>query len=442
MQFFKATSLRSHRHSHHAHLSSINLSDPDDIDNGTLNDFNDDNDNSRNSNLNDDSNSNGNNDLNSDDSDNSNSVDNDDSYNTDLNDDSDDSNISNIDDEENMNNEIVDLNHHDLQKTTLGLMLLSMRAQCQVTNDVVLNVIQGLDAVVKRYVHDSLLKTKKVLSDAGVCDISDYIDIDQEIISIDTVHGLNTIHKQNVFFNEKFKIVQPVYKEISAHFLQVGEQLTVRNRNIKLKSDGIVYIPIHKILQKHLSQDSFFESFNFSSESEESLLSSFRNGTRYKTHPIFSLNKRSVEIKFYYDETELCDALDSRAGKKHKLGFVYYQYGNRSVNHQGSLSSINLVAIAEYPIIKKYTFNPLAEMLVEDLKQVENGILLPNGEKICGGVSALSGDNQGVKFVWGFKESYSAEHPCQYCVVSLEEIHIMTRKDNQRLRSPSHMTNN
>ncbi|XP_043468352.1 uncharacterized protein LOC122502397 [Leptopilina heterotoma] len=76
-------------------------------------------------------------------------------------------------------------------------------------------------------------------------------------------------------------------------------------------------------------------------------------------------------------------------------------------------------------------------MLVEDLKEIEKGIELPSGQKIYGGVSAITGDNQAMKWIWGYKESYSAEYPCQYCLVPLREIQIMTVEDNQRLRSPS-----
>lgn len=52
-------------------------------------------------------------------------------------------------------------NQPNLQKISLGLMLLSMRAQCQVTNDIVLNVIKSLNAVVHRYVFDTLWTWKK-----------------------------------------------------------------------------------------------------------------------------------------------------------------------------------------------------------------------------------------------------------------------------------------
>lgn len=71
-------------------------------------------------------------------------------------------------------------------------------------------------------------------------------------------------------------------------------------------------------------------------------------------------------------------------------------------------------------------------MLVKELKEIKKGIELPSYQKIYGGVSAITGDNQAMKWIWGYKESYSAEYPCQYCLVPLQEIQIMTVEDNQR----------
>lgn len=100
------------------------------------------------------------------------------------------------------------------------------------------------------------------------------------------------------------------------------------------------------------------------------------------------------------------------------------------------MTSINLFAIVKYEDIQKYGFDPIAEAIVEDMKKLECGIELPNGEKIYGAVSALSGDKEGIHLVCGFKRSFSAEHSCQYCLVTLEEMQIMTTEDYQRLRTP------
>lgn len=328
----------------------------------------------------------------------------------------------------------VDLNEPNLQKITLGLMFLSMRAQCQVTNDVVLNVAKSLDAIVKRYVLDSFLKVEEILRENNICSLNELIDINREVASVDTVHGLNTIYKQDSYFKEQFDVIQPSIRELSSQFQQVGQQVADGNQTIKIKKDEIVYISIHDVLLKYLSKNTFRELLEQSFDSKEGILSSFKDGLMYKQHPMFSSNSKAVQIKLYYDEVELCDGLGSKAGARQKLGFVYSQYGNLPPMHQAAWSSINLVAIIRYPHVKKYGLAPLAEMIVDDIKKIENGIELPNGDIVYGTVSALTGDNLATHMFCGFKESFTAEHPCRFCMASYKEMQIMIREDTQLLR--------
>ncbi|XP_043473418.1 uncharacterized protein LOC122505700 [Leptopilina heterotoma] len=90
-----------------------------------------------------------------------------------------------------------------------------------------------------------------------------------------------------------------------------------------------------------------------------------------------------------------------------------------------------------YQDIKKYGLTQLAETIVKDVQEIENGIELPDGNVAIGTASALSGDTLGIQMFCGFKESSTALHPCRYCLASLEEIRIMIREEGQRLRSPS-----
>ncbi|XP_051176569.1 uncharacterized protein LOC127291456 [Leptopilina boulardi] len=303
----------------------------------------------------------------------------------------------------------------NLQKITLGLMFLSMRAQTQVTNDIVLNVIKSLDAVVKRYV--------------------ELIDINREVAKIDTVHGLNTIYKQDAYFAEQFDVVQPTIQHLSSEF-QIAGHGPSGNPNVKLKDDEFIYIPIRDVLSKRLSNDKFRELLEQNSEDKEGIFRSFKDGSRYKQHPMFSSNPKAVQIKLYYDEVEFCDGLGSRAGGKQKLGFVYSQYGNLPPMHQATWSYIDLVAVIKYSHVKEFGLSPLSEIIVKDIKEIENGIRLPNGDIIYGTVSALTGDNLGIHMMCGFKESFTAKHPCRFCMASLQEMQIMIEEDTQRLRNP------
>lgn len=49
------------------------------------------------------------------------------------------------------------------------------------------------------------------------------------------------------------------------------------------------------------------------------MLRDYCDGKVYKKHALFSTKKNSLQINFYFDEVELCNALGSKA-KIHKLG--------------------------------------------------------------------------------------------------------------------------
>lgn len=71
------------------------------------------------------------------------------------------------------------------------------------------------------------------------------------------------------------------------------------------------------------------------------------------------------------------------------------------------------------------------------MKEIEDAVTLPNREIVYGALSAITGDNQAIHMIYGFKESFAAEHPCRYCSVLSEEVKIMINENNQRLRWPT-----
>ena len=53
------------------------------------------------------------------------------------------------------------------------------------------------------------------------------------------------------------------------------------------------------------------------------------------------------------------------------IGVFYYQLGNISPEYRSSLKSIQLVAVAESPVIVKYGSNKILEPFMSDLEKLE-----------------------------------------------------------------------
>lgn len=51
----------------------------------------------------------------------------------------------------------------------------------------------------------------------------------------------------------------------------------------------------------------------------DELIKDYCDGSQFREHPLFSQDKRHLQIVLYYDDVEVCNPLGSRV-KKHKLG--------------------------------------------------------------------------------------------------------------------------
>ena len=54
-------------------------------------------------------------------------------------------------------------------------------------------------------------------------------------------------------------------------------------------------------------------------KSSSNILSDYCDGSSFESHPLYSKEKNSIQIYFYFDELEICNPLGSET-KVHKLG--------------------------------------------------------------------------------------------------------------------------
>ena len=97
-------------------------------------------------------------------------------------------------------------------------------------------------------------------------------------------------------------------------------------RKKTLISDTFQYIPIEDILKKLLQMPDVREEIESSHASNDNILRDMCDGSVFKSHPLFSVDK-SIQIIAYFDEVEICNPLGSNS-KKHKLGCIFFSIGN------------------------------------------------------------------------------------------------------------------
>lgn len=78
---------------------------------------------------------------------------------------------------------------------------------------------------------------------------------------------------------------------------------------------------------------------------------------------------------------------------------------------------------------KKYGFNAVLEPVVNDLKVLETkGIEGPSGY-VRGSIVQITGDNLGLRCLFGFVESFRARYSCRFCLTEREDYQTVFCED-------------
>ena len=128
------------------------------------------------------------------------------------------------------------------------------------------------------------------------------------------------------------------------------------------------YIPILSTLTQLLQDASILEEVDQSSKRvhQDGFIEDFCDGSRFKTHPLFSEDPSALQIIAYYDELEVCNPLGSHT-KKRKLEIVFFTLANIRPCYRSQLKIINLAIVATSPDIEKHTLDQVLEPFNSDL---------------------------------------------------------------------------
>lgn len=163
------------------------------------------------------------------------------------------------------------------------------------------------------------------------------------------------------------------------------------------------------------------------------------DGSVFKTHPLFSMNKQAIQIIAYFDEVELCNPLGSST-KKHKLGCVFFTIGNLRPKFRSRLKCIFVAAVASNVIISKHGMNLFLRPFVESMKLLSNNGLTVsiNGKDrhFQVGMLTVLADTLAAHALGGFKESMSFSHRiCRSCLATTEQIQSCFLESDFELRT-------
>lgn len=148
------------------------------------------------------------------------------------------------------------------------------------------------------------------------------------------------------------------------------------------------------------------------------------DGTFFRNHPLAS-HIDTLSLILYMDEFTLTSPLRSQA-KTYKIMATYFQVANLPAYKRSRLDSIHLISLCQSKHVKKYGMQSIYQWLLDDLHELDRSGLsiFLNGEKInirCV-ILVCSADNLGAHQLGGYVDSFSANHPCRFCLVSKVDL--------------------
>ena len=174
------------------------------------------------------------------------------------------------------------------------------------------------------------LKIGEIIDDVLLQDINQITELDNPF------DGLKTYKQQVQSVIDNYGYIEPTEIVLGYRMDTVLDKKTctyVPKRVI----ESFQYVPIIDVLKLVLSSKEVRKAIAEEKDSSDGILSSFRDGERFKNHPFFQQHKNAIRFKVYNDELEIVNPLGSKTGV-HKLDVFYYQITNLPAHMNSELN--------------------------------------------------------------------------------------------------------
>ena len=166
--------------------------------------------------------------------------------------------------------------------------------------------------------------------------------------------------------------------------------------NAVYKDVSFEFVSMYETIEKLLSNEEYrttLSDFDTSSSKKQDY---------FDTHMMFK-NKNHLRILLYYDDLEMCNGLGDVAGV-YKGGMFYFTLLNVTRKHYSNLRNIFLVAVCHSEDLKKFGYNAVLELIMRDVKKLENKGILIQDKVFRASIAQCVGDNLGIHQIFGLQQ--------------------------------------
>jgi hypothetical protein len=186
------------------------------------------------------------------------------------------------------------------------------------------------------------------------------------------------------------------------------------------KEGNFVYISVAETLA-NITADPGFQS---EKQQEDGLLRDVKDGHVYKSNPFFTEHPEAYTLMLYSDAVELNNPLGAKKGV-YKLVNIYWTFAEIP-KYLRSRTENWFLALSVKESDLKLSRDAIYKPLLEDLVNLENGILLSSGETLRAGLLCHIGDNLESHLVGGFSTCFSSRDICRICHCQYSDLPTLT----------------
>lgn len=318
-----------------------------------------------------------------------------------------------------------------------GSFILSLHEKCLASQSDRNEILSDAKLLAKDCMKQFAASVDSALKSKGLkLSVNDIMNVDKSASSVcyNTFKNLDSKRQQDKYFKKVLGVTEVKRIPLGKIFLRGRKGSVMKTKIIEQE---MMYVPLEETVQKLISHPDYKIFMENKPTTSADILDSYMKGELSKSNKVIQNHPGALRFLLYYDDVEVNAPLKSRAGKQ-KVGAFYLILENIPPKFRSSLKVICLVALVNANFIKgkSYGMDAALQIIVDDLKKFEIGVILKSGVKVYGTLIATIGDHLAQNSLGGFKEGFTAHRCCRICMARYEfELQTMTREDESLLRN-------
>ncbi|XP_045210242.2 uncharacterized protein LOC123561730 [Mercenaria mercenaria] len=295
---------------------------------------------------------------------------------------------------------IVD-DHINEQRQAISY-LMGLRENHRIRGTTAEAVAEGTNAIVLRYVNTIRTNVYQILQREGI-DPANVNGLSSQFDVMLPFEQLTTAYEREQYIKRNFYYVNPEYVCVGQNLVDNRRQ---RARDYIVREENFAYFPMNKSLEQFFQNSRLFEIATCArTPNNNGFYNVLSGGSIFINNALFHTNSNALQIILYFDDLEICNPMNKKAGS-HKLGLFYYTIGNLPQTYRSRLPAVRTLAIIKRKVMNKHTINVVLESIRQDLIKLEQGITITvSGVNhfIKGSCLCFIGDNSAAHEFGGFK---------------------------------------